>query len=77
METRSFVVGESGESCCSISFADAQSIALSLASREADAQRKTNSNSQGHAERKINSGSEAHDETTGGKSHEHAAATAN
>jgi len=78
METRSFVVGESGESCCSISIADAQSIALSITGDESSAQRKTNSSSQGHAESEINSGSEApnRDETAGAKSDEHTAAVA-
>ena len=84
METRSFVVGESGESCCSISFAYSKGIALSIASdegnpqRKTNAQRKTNSGSQGHAESEINSGSEApnRDETAGAKSDEHTAAVA-
>ncbi len=78
MEISRFGIGKSAEPGLCGSFADAQSIALSIAGDESNPQRKTNSGSQGHAESEIDSGSEApnDDKTTGAKSDDHAAAVA-
>jgi len=78
MEIDRFGIGKSSEPGSCGSFADAQSIALSIAGDESNPQRKTNSGSQGHAESEINSGSETpnRDETAGAKSDEHTAAVA-